>query len=158
MRLTRFCDYALRVLMYLGVHGERVATIREIAGTHRVSENHLMKVVQHLSARGYIETTRGKGGGMRLARAPGDINIGKIVREAEDDGAFVECFDPITSNCRIAPACVLKHALHDALDAFFRTLDGYTLADLVAPRPKLVRLLPRPVTTPANGVTSARNR
>jgi Rrf2 family transcriptional regulator, nitric oxide-sensitive transcriptional repressor len=158
MRLTRFCDYALRVLMYLGVHGERVATIREIAGTHGVSENHLMKVVQHLSARGYIATTRGKGGGMRLARAPGDINIGEVVREAEDDGAFVECFDPITSNCHIAPACVLKHALHDALDAFFRTLDGYTLADLVAPRPKLVRLLPRPVTTPANGVTSARNR
>jgi Rrf2 family nitric oxide-sensitive transcriptional repressor len=159
MRLTAFSDYSLRVLMYLGVHRERLATIREIAHAHDVSENHLMKVVHDLSRRGYVETMRGKGGGIRLARAPGDINVGEVVRDAEDDIAFVECFDRSTSNCRIAPACMLKGVLREALDAFFATLERYTLADILATRPKLVKLMPSIAPPPAaRRVTPARSR
>jgi Rrf2 family nitric oxide-sensitive transcriptional repressor len=142
MRLTTFSDYGLRVLMYLGVHRERLATIGEIARAYGISENHLMKVVHHLAQHGYIETIRGKGGGMRLARAPGEINIGAVVRQSEDSLTFVECFDRETSDCRIAPACSLKHALAEALESFFATLDRYTLADLLGSRSRLAKLLP----------------
>jgi Rrf2 family nitric oxide-sensitive transcriptional repressor len=128
--------------MYLGVHRDRVATIGEIARVHGISENHLMKVVQDLARRGYVDTIRGKGGGLRLARAPETINLADVVREAEDDDTFVECFGAGVPDCRIAPACVLKGALRSALDAFFAALRGYTLADLLAPRARLVKLLP----------------
>jgi len=144
MRLTTFSDYNLRVLMYLGVHRERLATIGEIARAYGVSGNHLMKVVHHLAQRGYIETIRGKGGGMRLARAPGQINIGAVVRQSEDSVGFVECFDGETSDCRIAPACSLKPVLAEALESFFATLDRYTLADLLGGRARLAKLLPQP--------------
>lgn len=142
MRLTTFSDYGLRVLIYLGVHRGRLATIGEIARVYGVSENHLMKVVHHLARHGYVETVRGKGGGLRLARAPADINVGKVVRESEDNLAFVECFDRATSDCRIASACLLKKALGEALDAFFASLERYTLDDLVGNRPRLAKLLP----------------
>ncbi|HEX6138034.1 MAG TPA: Rrf2 family transcriptional regulator [Casimicrobiaceae bacterium] len=142
MRLTTFSDYGLRVLIYLGVHRERLATIAEIARAYRVSENHLMKVVHHLARHGYVETIRGKGGGMRLARPAADINLGAVVRESEDNLGFVECFDKATSDCRIAPACRLKGVLGEALDAFFATLDRYTLADLIASRGRLAKLIP----------------
>lgn len=142
MRLTTFSDYGLRVLIYLGVHRERLATIAEIARAYGVSENHLMKVVHHLAQHGYIETIRGKGGGMRLARSPADINLGAVVRESEDNLGFVECFDKATSDCRIAPACLLKGVLGEALDAFFAILDRYTLADLIAGRRRLSKLIP----------------
>ena len=148
MRLTTFTDYSLRVLMYLGVHSAHVATIREIAVAHGVSENHLMKVVQELGRRGYVDTTRGKGGGLRLARAPEAINLGDVVRETEDDNAFVECFDSAANACRIAPACRLTGVLRSALAAFFATLDGYTLADLIAPKARLAKLMPVIVPAP----------
>lgn len=142
MRLTTFTDYGLRVLVYLGTHPARLATIAGIAQAYGVSENHLMKVVHHLAQHGYIETIRGKGGGMRLARAPADINIGDVVRQSEDDLAFVECFDKATSDCRIAPACRLKGVLGEALEAFYAALDRYTLADLIANRASLAKLVP----------------
>lgn len=142
MRLTTFSDYGLRVLMYLGVHDQRLATIREIAQAYDVSENHLMKVVHHLAQHGYVETIRGKGGGMRLARAPAAINIGKVVRESEENGTFVECFVSTGCDCRIASACRLKGVLADALAAFFATLERYTLADMLVTGPELARLLP----------------
>lgn len=141
MRLTTFSDYSLRVLMYLGVHSERLATIGEIAGAYGVSENHVMKVVHHLAQRGYIETTRGKGGGMRLARRPEKINVGDVVRGTEENLKLVECFDASASNCRIAPACVLKGILSRAMDEFFAVLDRHTLADLLVSKPKLAKIL-----------------
>jgi len=142
MRLTTFSDYSLRVLVYLAVHRDRLATIAEIAQAYGVSENHLMKVVHQLAQRGHVETIRGKGGGMRLAQPPASINIGAVVRETEDNAAFVECFAPETSDCRIAPACQLRRIIGDAIAAFFATLDRYTLADVVANRSKLERLIP----------------
>jgi len=144
MRLTTFSDYTLRVLIYLGTHDDSLATIGEIARAYAISENHLMKVVHHLAQHGYVETTRGKGGGMRLARPPGSINIGEVVRGTEDNRKLVECFDPEASDCRIEPACVLKGVLSRAVQAFFAALDPYTLTDLLVPRARLARVLVLP--------------
>jgi len=145
MRLTNFTDYSLRVLIFLGTRrdGPRLATIDDIALAYGISRNHLMKVVNHLAREGYIETTRGKGGGMRLARAPDQINIGTLVRGTEEDFALVECFREGSRNCVITPACVLPSVFNRALAAFFRELDGQNLADLVRPRAQLVRLFSR---------------
>jgi Rrf2 family nitric oxide-sensitive transcriptional repressor len=142
MRLTNFTDYTLRALIYLGVHQRegRLATIGDIATAYGISENHLMKIVHHLARQGYVETTRGKGGGMRLARAPEHINIGDVVRGAEEDLAIVECFQPGNLNCPIAPACALRGLLGRAMSAFFEVLDGQTLADLLKPQAQLARI------------------
>ena len=142
MRLTIFTDYTLRVLIYLGVHQHegRLATISDIATVYGISENHLMKIVYHLAKQGYVETTRGKGGGMRLARAPVLINIGDVVRGAEEDLAVVECFLKGVRKCPIVSACALGGVLGRAMHAFFEVLDGQTLADLILPRTDLVRI------------------
>ena len=146
MRLTAFSDYSLRVLVYLGAHGEHRASVADIAAAYGISRNHLTKVVRHLALRGHVETARGKGGGMRLARAPGAINVGALVREAEQ-GPLVECFERGRGGCRIERACVLRGVLSEALEAFFAVLDRHTLADLLVPRSRLARVLvlPRPV-------------
>ncbi|MBS0325773.1 MAG: Rrf2 family transcriptional regulator [Proteobacteria bacterium] len=148
MRLTTFSDYSLRVLMYLGVHRGRLATIGEVARAYAVSENHLVKVVHHLARHGYVETLRGKGGGMRLARAPEAINVGEVVRGTEENLVLVECFDSETSNCRIGAACLLKGILARAVDAFFVALDDYTLADLLVTGPRLAAMLVLPDARP----------
>lgn len=142
MRLTSFTDYTLRVLIYLGARQkeDRLATIGDIAAAYGISENHLMKVVHHLAQAGHVETVRGKGGGMRLARAPEKINIGDVVRGAEEDLALVECFQRHGNPCPIAPACTLSGLMERALDAFFGVLDRQTLADLIEPRAQLVRI------------------
>ena len=141
MRLTTFSDYTLRVLIYLGVHDGEIATVGQIADAYGISANHLMKVVHYLAQGGYIETARGKGGGMRLGLAPEKINLGELVRGTEDNRKLVECFDRDNSECRIETACVLRGVLTQALEAFFRSLDAYTLADLLAPKPRLANML-----------------
>jgi Rrf2 family nitric oxide-sensitive transcriptional repressor len=140
MKLTAFTDYTLRTLIYLALHGERQATIADIARTYRVSEAHLTKVVHRLGVAGDIETVRGKGGGLRLKRAPAQINLGALVRRTEPDLDLVPCFED-AETCMIARACVLQAALHEALAAFLAVLDRYTLADLIAPRQDLAALL-----------------
>jgi len=131
MQLTRFTDYALRVLIYLSANPERRCTIAEIAGSYRVSRNHLMKVVGRLSAAGYIDTVRGKGGGMRLARPPAMINPGAVVRDMEERFDIVECFDERHQGCPLLPACTLKSILQDASRNFIATLDRHTVQDVI---------------------------
>ena len=130
MRLSTFSDYSLRVLMYLGVQDDRLVTIAEIAAVHDISKAHLMKVVHQLGLNGHIETIRGKGGGMRLARPPRDIVVGDVIRQSESDFALAECFGG-QSSCRILGGCGLPGILNEALSAMFLVLDGYTLADLL---------------------------
>lgn len=141
MRLTTFTDYSLRVLIYLGLQRERLATIAEIAAAYGVSKNHLMKVVHHLGQQGYIATLRGKSGGIRLARAPGEINLGALVRATEANTDLVECFAPGDSDCRIEPVCALRGILKRSLQAFYTVLDDYTLADVLRNRDQLDVLL-----------------
>ncbi len=154
MRLTTYTDYALRVLIYLGLRGDDLSTIQEIAEQYSISKNHLMKVVHVLGQLGYVETIRGKKGGLRLARRPEAITVGEIIRRMEPDMALVECFRNADSQCRIVKTCILQNALGEALDRFFETLDGYTLADLLVPTEDLSRSFPihieHPPATAAN--------
>lgn len=141
MRLTTFTDYCLRALMFVALKGGELSTIDEIAERYRINRNHLVIVIFRLSKLGYLDTVRGKGGGIRLARDPANINLGKLIRKTEEDLVVVECFQEQGCLCVIEPACVLKKALRTALAAFFEVLDGYTLADLVKPTRNLARLL-----------------
>jgi len=131
MQLTLYTDYSLRVLIYLGTHPERLATISEIADAYGISRNHLVKVVHHLGQAGYIHTVRGKSGGMRLEKAPEEIVIGQLVRKTEPHMNLLECFDMEINTCPIATACALKRALYQAKHAFLDVLDDYTLADVL---------------------------
>jgi Rrf2 family nitric oxide-sensitive transcriptional repressor len=141
MRLTSYTDYALRVLIYLGVKAE-LSTITEITDAYGISRNHLVKVVHDLGRRGYVHTLRGKHGGIRLAQPAAEICVGHLVRELEEDMRLVECFDEAAiGGCRIEPACVLRHVLHGALQAFLAELDRYSLADLLVSERNLANLL-----------------
>ncbi len=131
MRLSEYTDYTLRVLMYCAAHRDRLVTIGELAEQHRLSKNHLMKVVNDLARQGLLETTRGRGGGLRLLAEPETIRIGDVVRATETDFRLVECFDPATNTCTLTPRCRLKHLFNEALADYFRALDGATLADLM---------------------------
>lgn len=141
MRLTSFTDYSLRVLIYLGLRRERLATIAEIAAAYGISKNHLMKVVHHLGQQGYIDTLRGKSGGIRLARPPAEINLGELIRATEASTVLVECFAPDASECRIEPVCALRGILERSLKAFYAVLDDYTLADVLRNSDRLAALL-----------------
>lgn len=131
MHLTRYTDYSLRTLLYLATRPEKLATISEIATYHNISRNHLMKVVHQLGTNGYIDTLRGKGGGIKLACPPEQIVIGDVVRSMEENMNIVECFQPGTSTCILDPGCRLKSIMGEALHNFLETLDQYTLADLL---------------------------
>ena len=124
-------DYALRLLMHVGQHPERLCTIAEIAQVYGISQAHLMKVTHQLGLQGWIATVWGKGGGMRLAYAPAQINVGAVVRSIESDFQLVECFAPAGSACALTGRCHLTGALHGALQSFRLHLDGYSLADLL---------------------------
>lgn len=137
MRLTMRTDYAIRVLIYLAIGSDRLGSIGAIAEAYKISENHLMKVVHGLVQKGYVESSRGRGGGIRLARQASTIRVGDVVRDMEDELTLVECLDPSTNACVITPACGLKFVLSEALEAFLATLDRYTIADFVGRSPEL---------------------
>lgn len=141
MRLTLYTDYTLRVLLYLALKRGGLATIKEIAERYAISENHLMKVVYNLGKDGYIETVRGRQGGMRLKQAPKDVNIGEVVRRYEDDMRLVECFDQENNTCPIASVCSLASAVDDALEAFLKVLDRKTLSDILKSSPDMAAKL-----------------
>lgn len=131
MRLTLHTDYSLRLLMLLAMEPEALHTIEEIAQRYDISRNHLMKVVQTLAQAGFVRSVRGRGGGLRLAKAAAQINLGAVVRATEDSFALVECFDRERNSCVVAPACGLRGPIEEALQAFLGVLDGYSLADLI---------------------------
>jgi len=141
MRLTRHTDYALRVLMQVGLSGGDLIRISDIADSFGISRNHLTKIVHQLGTRGYLKTLQGRGGGIRLACAPEEIVIGQVARDFEEDFDLVECFNRERCECRIQPACVLQRTLDGALSAFLAVLDETTLADLLKPRQRLRALL-----------------
>jgi Rrf2 family transcriptional regulator, nitric oxide-sensitive transcriptional repressor len=147
MKLNLQTDYALRVLIYVGTNAEGLSTIQAIADAFSISKAHLMKVVHRLGKAGYLDTIRGKNGGMRLGRPADGIRIGDVVRSIEEDLAVIGCLGQ-EAFCRIQPPCVLKGALRDATNAFLAVLDQYTLADLLGPRSALAALLSIP---PAHG-------
>src|SRR6187401_2151524 len=136
MKLTLFTDYAVRVLLYVGTRPGRLCSIAEIADGYRVSRNHLMKVVNQLSRQGYVESVRGRSGGIRLGRAAEDINLGALIRATEDGFVLVDC-----GRCVVAPACGVTSVLGEALAAFLAVLDRYTLADMLGRREELRQLL-----------------
>ncbi|MCB1938408.1 MAG: Rrf2 family transcriptional regulator [Rhodocyclaceae bacterium] len=140
MHITQHTDYALRVLIYLGACPERRVTIKEMASSFDISRSHLMKIVTRLVTDGFIEGVRGKGGGLRLLRAPADIGVGEVVRRMEPGFDLVECFRT-DSSCLLSPGCRLKSALRTALQAFLESLDTTTLADLIVNQPRLRSLL-----------------
>ena len=156
MRLTLYTDYALRVLIHVAIADGKLTTISDIAQSFDIAKPTLMKVVNHLSQKGYLDTVRGRGGGIRLPRPPRDINIGQVVRDTEERLCVIGCLER-RGYCRIERVCVLRGALHEATQAFLAVLDGYTLADLVKPQRALSLLLldqasgAQPLTKISNG-------
>lgn len=144
MHLTQFSDYSLRLVLYLACHPEQLVSTDEVSRAFGISRHHLVKVVQTLTDLGVVEAQRGRSGGMRLAVRPADLNIGWLIRRTEPHFNLVECFDPGTNTCPIAPACGLKGALHRAQQAFLDVLDEYTLDQLLARRVDLITLLDAP--------------
>jgi Rrf2 family transcriptional regulator, nitric oxide-sensitive transcriptional repressor len=140
MRLTLHTDYSLRVLIHAGVADGKLITINDIAKAFDISKQHLMKVVNNLSQKGYLDTVRGRGGGIRLSRSPRDINVGKVVRETEETLGVIGCLEQ-RGYCPIQRVCALRGVLDEATKAFLAVLDGYTLADLIKPRRALSSLL-----------------
>ena len=132
MRLTNFSDYALRLLIFAASRPSETITIAEVSKVYGISKNHLMKITNRLSQGGFIETTRGAKGGIRLSKPASVINLAAVVRLTESGSDLVECFNPATNTCVIDGACGLKHVLHTALEAFYRSLAQVTLADIVA--------------------------
>jgi len=124
MRLTRYTDFALRVLLYVAARPDKLCSIGEISRAYGVSQNHMMKVVNDLANAGYVASVRGRSGGIRLGRPAAAINIGAVVRHTEDSFQVVDC-----ATCVIAPVCGLTRVLDDAVRAFMGVLDGYTLDD-----------------------------
>ncbi|WED28797.1 Rrf2 family transcriptional regulator [Vibrio sp. DW001] len=146
MHITRYTDYSLRVLIYLAINNQQLCTISEIADSYGISKNHLMKIVQKLNSQGYLLATRGKNGGIKLNRPVCEINIGSLVRDIEDKNNLVECFGE-SNQCVITPSCQLKNIFSQAQENFFKTLDAYTLEDIIGNNNKaLVDLLTIKIT------------
>lgn len=141
MRLTLHTDYALRLLMLMAAEPDDLHRIADIARRYAISRNHLMKVVQTLVEAGFVQSLRGRGGGLRLAGPAKGINLGAVVRATEDNFALVECFESTSNRCIVTPACGLRSPLEEALRAFFAVLDRHSLADLVGNPASLRRML-----------------
>jgi Rrf2 family nitric oxide-sensitive transcriptional repressor len=135
MRLTDYTDYTLRVLMFCALHPGRSITIAELADSHAVSKNHLMKIVNDLARQGLLQTTRGRGGGLRLLKPAAEIRIGDVVRQSETDFRMVECFDAQHNSCTLTAQCQLKQVFKTALNSYLAELDKVTLADITQTRP-----------------------
>lgn len=133
MRLTDYTDYTLRVLMFCAMHPERSVTIAELADSYAVSKNHLMKIVNDLARQGLLQTTRGRGGGLRLLKPASDIRIGDVVRQSETDFRLVECLDAENNTCTLTGFCQLKQVFRTAQQRFLDELDKVTLADIAKP-------------------------
>ena len=129
MKLTLFTYYSIRVLLFVSARPDRLCSIAEIARAYSISQNHLMKVVNDLSRAGYLESVRGRGGGIRLGKPPGEINMGALVRHTEEGFDLVDC-----ASCAIAPLCGMTAVLKEAVSAFLLVLDSYSLADLMTKR------------------------
>ena len=138
MKLSLFTDYALRILMFAAIKGESFR-VDEVTAAYGISRNHVAKVIHTLAQLGYLETRRGRGGGIQLGRPAGEIHIGKLVRQTEDQPVIVECFDPATNTCPISGSCLLKGVLAQAVNAFYATLDRHTLQELVS-GPQRIRM------------------
>lgn len=141
MRLSLHTDYALRALIYLASMREEATTAAAIAGSYRISKNHLIKVLQRLRDLGYVETVRGRGGGVRLAVDPATVRLGDVVRKTEELGEVVECFNPETNTCPIAAVCLLPRRLGEATQAFLAVLDRYTVAEVSSNRQAIAGIL-----------------
>lgn len=154
MRLTDYTDYTLRVLMFCAMHPERSVTIAELAESHAVSKNHLMKIVNDLARQGLLQTTRGRGGGLRLLKPASDICIGDVVRQSETDFRLVECFDANHNSCTLTAHCQLKQVFSTALQSYFAELDKVTLADIAPALPASPRLGSRNIrVVPVSDIT-----
>lgn len=145
MKLTQYTDYGLRALIALAVAPDRRLTVNGISAAYGISRNHLVKVVAKLADLGYVETTRGKGGGVRLARAPEDIRVGHVVREMEAGLGVVECLGKNGGGCVISPVCQLKGLFEEATQAFLAALDEHRLSELARPQAPVARLLNIPI-------------
>lgn len=141
MRMTSHTDYALRMLVYVAMRPGRTCTVDDVAKTYGLSRNHLLKVAQRLGRLGYVETIRGRAGGVRLGAPADSINIGALVRATEEDFSVVECLQKRESGCIISPACKLKGMFSEATAAYLAVLDKYTLADAIRNRTALAALL-----------------
>ncbi len=138
MRLTRYTDYSLRVLIHLALHDDRLCSIGEMSRTYAVSHNHLMKVVNALARDGFIQTVRGRAGGMRLARPPEEITVGEVVRRTEEGFELADC-----SGCALSPACGLTSVLAKGMQAMMAVFDSFTIADLLTDKDVMRRLINR---------------
>ena len=141
MRLTQFSNFAVRILMYAGLKGPSPSALPEIARAYGISHDHLKKASAELCRLGHLEASRGRGGGVRLAKDARSIVLGEVVRRTEENVILVECFDPKTNTCPLHADCRFRLALTEALDAFFAVLDRHTLADLIADRQRLMARL-----------------
>lgn len=138
MRLTNFTNYALRMLQYAAIRGDKISRVPDIAMVHRASVHHMIKVASLLGREGYLETIRGRSGGVRLARPPEDITVGEVVRITEAPLELAECFNPETNTCPLIGACNLSRTWHRALEAFLDVLDNVTIADIASNRGELL--------------------
>nr|WP_306263755.1 iron-responsive transcriptional regulator RirA [Pararhizobium sp. IMCC3301] len=141
MRLTRQTNYAIRMLMYCAANDGQLSRVGAIATAYGVSDLFLFKILQPLVEAGFMETVRGRNGGIRLAKPAGSISLLDVVKTTEENFAMAECFEDDGTDCPLLGSCALNGALHEALDAFFAVLGRHTIDDLVVPNPMLGSLL-----------------